>query len=376
MALAVLLAAAAGLLIRSVANLRALDPGVNVQGVVIVDATMPTRLSPEERVRTINAILPSLAALPGVKVVGAAQKLPLRGSGDKWGIRIVGQPPLNASTAFRMVTRDYFTAMQMPILRGRNFELSDRTGSERVVIVNEALAAKFFPGQDPIGRRLQTFDSGGEVIVGVVGDAAEAQLTDAAVPARYMLYEHVPPVSHQVSFVLRTSSEANVAVIIDMARSRITRDGPQLAVQETTTMQNVFDLAVGPAGQVVTLLSILAGLALVLGAVGVYGVISHYVTRRSREYGIRIALGQTPSGVVRQVVGRGAGLVAAGSAIGIVAAIGVTSELSSLLYGVEATDPLAMTGAVLVLLAVGLIAAFVPARRTSLTDPAVVLRQP
>ena len=141
-------------------------------------------------------------------------------------------------------------------------------------------------------------------------------------------------------------------------------------------MQNVFDLAVGPAGQVVTLLSILAGLALVLGAVGVYGVISHYVTRRARDYGIRIALGQTPSGVVRQVVGRGAGLVAAGSAIGIAAAIGVTEVLSSLLYGVKATDPLAMTGAVLVLLAVGIMAAFVPARRASLTDPAVVLRQP
>jgi len=187
---------------------------------------------------------------------------------------------------------------------------------------------------------------------------------------------HVPPVSHQVSFVLRTRSEENVAVILDMARSVITRDGPQLAVQEMTTMQNVFDLSVGPAGQVVTLLSILAGLALVLGAVGVYGVISHYVTRRSREYGIRIALGQTPSGVVGQVVGRGAGLVAAGSAIGIAAAIGVTEVLSSLLYGVKATDPLAMTGAVLVLLAVGIMAAFVPARRASLTDPAVVLRQP
>ena len=125
-----------------------------------------------------------------------------------------------------------------------------------------------------------------------------------------------------------------------------------------------------------TLLSILAGLALVLGAVGVYGVISHYVTRRSREYGIRIALGQTPSSVVGQVVGRGAGLVAVGSAIGIAAAIGVTEALSALLYGVTATDPLAMSGAVVVLLAVGLVAAFVPARRASLTDPAVVLRQP
>ena len=124
-----------------------------------------------------------------------------------------------------------------------------------------------------------------------------------------------------------------------------------------------------------TLLSLLAGLALVLGAVGVYGVISHYVTRRSRDYGIRIALGQHPSRVVRQVVGRGAALVAIGSAIGIAAALAATKVLSTLLYGVEATDPVALAAAVAVLLAVGMLAAFVPARRASLTDPAVVLRQ-
>jgi ABC-type antimicrobial peptide transport system permease subunit len=125
----------------------------------------------------------------------------------------------------------------------------------------------------------------------------------------------------------------------------------------------------------VTLLSLLAGLALVLGAVGVYGVISHYVTRRSRDYGICIALGQRPARVVRQVVGRGASLVAVGSAIGIAAAIAVTKVLASLLYGVQATDPLALAAAVAVLLAVGVLAAFVPARRASLTDPVVVLRQ-
>jgi ABC-type antimicrobial peptide transport system permease subunit len=141
-------------------------------------------------------------------------------------------------------------------------------------------------------------------------------------------------------------------------------------------MRNIFDLAMGPTGQIVTLLAILAGLALVLGAVGVYGVISHFVLRRSRDYGIRIALGQQPSRVVREVVGRGAALVAAGSVIGIAVALGVSQLLASLLYGVEATDPLAMAAAVAALLTVGVLAAFIPARRASLTDPAVVLRQP
>jgi putative ABC transport system permease protein len=376
MALAVLLAAGAGLLIRSVANLRAIDPGVDVDRLVVLDATMPLRLTAEERRRAINEILPSLAVLPGVQSVAAAQKLPLRGSGDNWGIQIQGRPDMQqATTAFRMVTRDYFATMGMAIRQGRGFTPSDREGSERVVVINEAAAATFFPGADPLGRILQTFDTTGERIVGIVANAAEAKLTDAAIPARYMLYEHVPPVGYQVSFVLNTSNPDSTPALLDMARSTIARDGTQLALQDMTTMRNIFERAIGPAGQVVTLLSLLAGLALVLGAVGVYGVISHYVMRRSRDYGIRIALGQPPARVVQQVVGRGAALVAIGSAIGVLAAIAVTKVLATMLYGVQPTDPLAMGAAVVLLLVVGMLAAYVPARRASLTDPAVVLKQ-
>ena len=375
MALAVLLAAGAGLLIRSVANLRAIDPGVAVDRLVVLDASMPLRLTPAERRQAIEAVLPALASLPGVTRAAAAQKLPLRGSGDNWGIRIQGRPDMQqATTAFRMVTRDYFDTMGMPIRRGLGFTPSDREGSERVVVINEAAAAKFFPGEDPVGRILQTFGEQGERIVGVVANAAEARLTDAPVPARYMLYDHVPPVSYQVSFVLNTSP-AGVPALLDLARSTIAREGTQLALQEMTTMRNIFERAIGPAGQVVTLLTLLAGLALVLGAVGVYGVISHYVGRRARDYGIRIALGQPPARVVQQVVARGAALVAIGSAIGIVAAILMTRLLATMLYDVRPTDPMAMGGAVVLLLLVGMLAAFLPARRASLTDPAVVLKQ-
>lgn len=380
MALAVLLAAGAGLLIRSVGNLRAIDPGVDVERVAVVDATMPLRLTPPDRRRVILEMVPLLQGLPGVQAAAAAQKLPLRGSGDNWGIRIQGRSDeARATTAFRMVTRDYFTTLGLPIRRGRNFDSSDREGSDRVVIINEALAAKFFPGEDPIGRVLLTgLDQGtdrGERIIGVVANAAEAELTDTAVPARYMLYDQLPFMYTQVSFVMRTDSAKQLAALLSAARSAIEREGIQLAVQDTTTMRAVFERAVGPAARIVTLLGLLAGLALALGAVGVYGVISHYVTRRSRDYGICIALGQPPAHVVRQVVGRGAALVAIGSTIGVAAALAVTKVLSSLLYDVRPTDPLALIGAVAVLLLVGMLAAFVPARRASLTDPAVVLRQ-
>jgi predicted permease len=372
MALAVLLVAGAGLLIRSVENLRSLDPGLDVEGVAVIDAVMPSRFTPEERRGAIQAMLPSLNALPGVTSVAAAQKLPLTNFGDNWGIAIQGRPPLNASTAFRMVTADYFTTMRIPIRSGRNFGPNDREGNERVVIVNEALADNFFAGEDPIGHVLQTFD-GGERIVGVVGNALEAGLKNEAVPARYMLYDHVPPHA-RVSFVLRTDDPDRMPSLLAGARSTIAREHAPFAVQQTTTMRNIFDLAMGPAGQLVTLLSLLGSLALILSAVGVYGVIWHYVLRRSRDYGIRIALGEQPSRVFGRVVGRAATLVSIGSAIGVAAALAVTRLLSSLLYGVESTDPVAMLAAVLILLLAGMVAAFVPARRASQTDPATMLR--
>jgi predicted permease len=375
-ALAVLLAAGAGLLIRSVTNLRAIDPGLRTDGVAIVDAVMPLGATQPQRKRIVLDMLTVLQALPGVKSVAAAQKLPLRGSGDNWLIRIQGRANDDrATTAFRMVTRDYFTTLGLPILRGRNFDASDREGSGRVVIINEALAEKFFPNEDPIGRLLLTFDDGGERIIGVVANAAEAALTDGSVPTRYVPYEQMPFVYGGISFVVRADSEQQVPGVLSSARSAIGRVGVQLAIQETTTMTRLFERAVGPAAQIVRLLGVLAALALVLGAVGVYGVMSHFVTRRSRDYGICIALGMQQSHVVRQVVGRGGALVGAGSVIGIVAAVIATKLLATLLYGVEPTDPLALVAAVAVLFAVGVVAAFVPARRASLTDPAMVLRE-
>ena len=376
MALAVLLAAGAGLLIRSVANLRGIDPGVDVSGLAVVDTTMPLGLTPPARLRVVLDTITELESLPGVTAVGASAKIPLRGSGDNWGIRIQGKPEADGTTtAFRMVSRNYLPAMGLEIRKGRGFDPSDRADSDPVVVINEALAAKYFPNEDPIGRILMTGFPRNERIIGVVENAAEADLQDPPVPARYMLIDQLPTQSNQMSFVLRTPAEAQVAATIEAARSRIAREGSRLAIQETTSMQHVFDLAVGPAGQVVTLLSLLAGLALVLGAIGVYGVISHYVTRRSRDYGICLALGERPARVIRQVVLRGASLVALGSAIGIVAALFLTKLLAALLYGVEATDPLAMASAVGVLLIVGMLAAFVPARRASRLDPMVILRE-
>ena len=377
-ALAVILAAGAGLLIRSVTNLRAIDAGVGVAGVAVLDATVPTQLNADERRRLYLNALTSLQAMPGVRAAAATQRLPLRGSSDNWGVSIPSRPDVTGqTTAVRIVTHDYFETLGIRVRAGRGFLPTDRPGTERVVVVNETLATRYFAGEDPIGRVLNTgFDASGERIVGVVEDVAEARLTDPPGPARYMLYEQVPgAILPATTFVLRAQGDVDVPALIAAARGTLARDAPRLAVSRVSTLQMVFDEAVGPAGQVVTLVSLLAVLALVLGAIGVYGMISHFVTRRTRAYGIRIALGLPPAQVVTHVLGRGLRLVALGVVAGVAAALASTRLLASLLHDVSATDLPALAGAVTALLLAGSLAAVIPARRASRTDPAVVLRE-
>ena len=264
----------------------------------------------------------------------------------------------------------------MPITRGRGFTPADREGSERVVVINEALAAKYFPGEDPIGRVIRTgFGPDGERVVGVVGNAAEASLTDPPVPARYMLYEHVPPVFHEATFVVAASDPEQMASLVDRTRTTMQFEVRNLALQRVTTMASVLDQAVGAPQRVATLLSLLAALALVLGGVGVYGVINHFVSRRVRDYGICIALGLPPTRVLVQVVRRGVLLALAGGAIGVGATVLAARRLMPLLHDVSPTHMPALTGAVLALIAAAVISAFIPAWRASRTAPAVVLRQ-
>jgi predicted permease len=375
-ALAVLLAAGAGLLIRSVAKLRAIDPGLDPRAVAVVDVVMPEAGTHQARQRMLRELLQPLRALPGVRSAAAVQTLALHARGNNWGVNVEGRPDLDGGTStFRIVTPDYFQTLGIDVKWGRGFDAAiDRPGGEVATVINEALAAKYFPDVNPIGRRLVTFDAG-ERIVGVVENVAEQKLTEGAQPARYVLYDQVPYTPETHSIVLKVDSERRAEGLLEAARRTISQTAPAVAVQEATTMESVFTKAVGPARQVMTLLTLLTALALVLGAIGIYGVISHFVTRRRRDYGVRIALGQSTAGVIRQVVGRGGVLVAIGSAIGVASALVLARLLASFLYEVGAADPLAIGMAVAALAAVGLAAAYIPARRASRTDPVMVLRQ-
>ena len=375
-ALAVLLAAGAGLLIRSVAKLRAIDPGIDTRAMAVVDVVMPAGSTGADRRRMLREMQPALTTIPGVRSVAAVQRLALHARGDNWGVTVEGRPDLSGGTsAFRLVTPNYFETMGIAVRAGRGFDAGiDRQGGELATVINEALAAKYFQGTNPVGRRLLTFNAG-ERIVGVVENVAEQSLTGEPEPVRYVLYDQIPYTPETHSIVLRVDGEAQIPGVLEAARRTINQTVPAVAVQGMTTMGSVLAKAVGPARQVMTLLTLLTALALVLGAVGIYGVVSHLVTRRKRDYGVRLALGQSTGGVIRQVVGRGGALVALGSVIGIAAALVLARMLGSLLYGVGAADPIAMGAAVAALAAVGLVAAYLPARRAALTDPATVLRE-
>jgi putative ABC transport system permease protein len=210
----------------------------------------------------------------------------------------------------------------------------------------------------------------------VVANAVERHLTDAAaLPVRYVAVAQMPWIDREQSLVLHAASGVDETSLLEPARRAIARVAPGVAVQQMTTMGRVLDRAIGPARQVVVLLSLLTALALISGAIGIYGVIAHFATRRRRDWAIRVALGLPASRVITHVIGHGAWLVTVGIGIGVVGAAVLTRLLSSFLYGVSAIDPIAFAAAAAALLAVGVLAALVPAWRAGMTDPIIALRE-
>lgn len=376
-ALAVMIASSAALLARSVANMYAVHPGMRVDGVVVADLVFDGSLDRTSREQAIEALERAIGELPGVASVAAAQTLPLRGGGYRAGLRIDGRPDIEgAATEYRVVTPGYLETLGVALRRGRMITSDDRNDSERVVVINEAFLRKYFPGIDPIGRSIGIdADQGRWRIVGVVADAAETRLTDAAEPVRYVALAQQPWIDDAQSIVLRIAPGAAETSLLEPVRRTIARVAPTVAVQQTTTMQRVLDTAVGPARQVVVLLALLTGLALILGAVGVYGVMTHFVTRRRRDWAIRVAIGLPGARVITHVLRHGATLVSAGIVAGILGAAMLTRLLSSFLFDVSALDPIAFATAGAALFGVGVAAAFVPALRAGMADPLKALRE-
>jgi ABC-type antimicrobial peptide transport system permease subunit len=321
-------------------------------------------------------VLTALRGIPGVHSVGAAQQLPLRGGGYRLGLSVPERPDVKPLAGeYRIVTPGYLETIGVGIRRGRTIDTADRKDTERVVVINEALAQKYFAGVDPVGKWMSGDADAPSRIVGVVTNAAEKRLIDAPEPVRYVALAQMPWMDEALSLVLRAAPGVDETSLLEPARHTMARMVPHAPVQQATTMRRVLDTAIGPARQVVILLSLMTALSLILGAIGVYGVIAHYAARRRRDWAIRVALGLPGSRVISHVIGHGMVLVTAGIVVGVGGAAMLTRLLSSFLYGVSVIDPIAFATAGVTLLCVGIVAALLPAWRAGTADPLIALRE-
>ena len=377
---ALVLLIGAGLLIDSFIRLLRVPPGFNPEGVVVARTSMPANRYPkiESGKAMYQRTLEGIRTLPGVESVSVASNLPLS---DDWtiGFRIEGEDQNTFHTASNTwVSNDYFRAMGIQLLEGRGFTEDDREGTLPVVVINQAFARKFWPDEDPIGKRIRWggFETRGGVlwlyITGVVADVRVSSLETEPRPASYMPIFQVPRTRRNVVFIARTSGDPTA--LVSGIRERIRAVDEELPVYDVRTMTDVIAESVEQRRFAMLLISIFATVALLLASVGLYAVMSNLVAQRTREIGIRVALGARGIDVMTLVARQGALLTLIGVGLGLLCSFALTRTMKSLLFGVSATEPLVFVAVPLLLTGVALVACLVPARRATKVDPMVALR--
>ena len=380
MALALVLLVSAGLLIHSLVSLQTVNPGFNPHNVIASDIDLPDEKFPNaKKIQFLRDLIPQLKALPGVATAAAIEPLPMSGSELRVAVEIEGRPVAKSDekiSSIRIITEDYFRTMQIPLLQGREFKEQDSADAAPVVIVNEALARQFFPGENPIGKRIRPGISTDErpsrmrEIVGVVGNVKYRDLKSEWTPESYVPYPQLP--FGAMTIVARAANNPySLAKPIAEAVLSVDKDVPTF---QARTVEDYLNGTIAIPRFNTLLLGMFAGLALVLTAVGLYGVISYSVAQRTHEIGIRMALGGQPRDMLRLVVGQGLRLALVGVGLGLVAALFFTRFVSSLLFGITPADPVSYAGVVFLLLSVVLLASYIPARRAMSVDPMVALR--
>ena len=379
--LAMVLLVAGGLLMRSFALVTSVNPGFDPQNVITAEVSLPQfqYSTPEQWTAFSNELLASLHAQPGLQDYALAAPLPMDRQGQaNFGFSIAGNPPLppgKTSTAdYATVSPDYFHVMRIPLLRGRFFSEQDSPSNPNVAIISETLAQRYFPDQDPIGKRMRFgFPPNSNVVrevVGVVGDVRNVALSRKPGPIMYVPFAQAPLYGGEV--VVRSSlSASSVAAAIRQAVHSIDK---ALPVTDVESFPDMLGASVAQERFRTLLLSSFSGIALILAAVGIFGVISYSASQRTHEIGIRMALGAQQRSVLRLILGQGAKLALLGLGAGTVAALLLTRLMASMLYGVSATDPLTIGAVAIVLLGVAVTACYIPARRAMRVDPMVALR--
>ncbi|HKV73277.1 MAG TPA: ABC transporter permease [Gemmatimonadales bacterium] len=388
-ALAVVLVTGAGLLVRSYLRLAQVDPGFNP------DKVLTMRLSPPEAAyptrSSLNAaydrIFARLRGLPGVEQAGAVSGLPLATTRGDWGITVEGYTPPNPQDGvqadWQVVRGDYFGAMQIPVMAGRAYTDEDRLGSAHVIVINQAMARKYWKDGHAVGQRVKLrtdADTNWRTVIGVVGDVRHRGLNQPVRPEMYLpqtqFFETAPDsevISRSMSLTLK--SRGHATELVAAVRAEVQSVDPSLAISEVRTMDDIVSRSISAPRFTAVLLGIFGGLALVLAAVGIYGLVAFVVAQRTGEMGIRLALGAAAGDILRLVISQGMQPVVLGLAAGLVAALVAARLLTAMLVGVTSTDLATYAGVTAFLGAVGLLACWLPARRATQVDPVVALRQ-
>jgi putative ABC transport system permease protein len=392
MALAVVLVVGAGLMIRTFAGLRSVQPGFVSHNVI----TMQTSLSGGRYDNTANAanlrrqVLDRIGALPGVRAAAAAVQLPVEGAIDLpftiEGVPLPKDALYSGDHQWRFISSQYFTALRVPLLRGRFFDRRDTGNSARVLIINQAFAKKYWPGGDPMGARVTIgkglgpeFEEPTRQVVGIVGNVGEGGLQYANEPVMYIpdsqVTDGLTKLANSVlplNWIIQTDPDpSSLSAAI---QHEIQSVDSQLAASKIRTMDQVIAESTARQNFNMLLLTIFASLALLLAAIGIYGLMSYTVEQRTQELGIRMALGANRGDMLTLVVRQGMLLAGIGVAIGLAASFGLNRLLANLLFGVKTTDPITYAAVAVILVSVALLATYIPARRATKIDPLVALR--
>jgi predicted permease len=389
-ALALMLLIGAGLMTRSFFALRSVDPGFDPHNVLsmVVSVAGSKEADADRRGIFYRELLARVRALPGVQSAGGINHLPLAGDIWGWPFTIEGRakprPGESPSGVYRIITPGYFEAMRLPLIRGREISAADVATGSGVVVINERAAIKYWPGADPIGQHVSFDDDKANpptwlTVIGIVKDAKQEDWAAPIYPEVYLAaFQNRQflgePGAHMAYITLVVRTTGDPTALIPTVKNTVWSIDANLPISEVLTMDGIVSDANAQPRFEMLLLSIFAVVALVMAAVGIYGVMSYSVSRRTHEIGIRISLGASRKDVFRLVVRQGMMLALLGSAAGITGALLLSGFLSKVLYGVPATDPLTFAGVVLLLAAVAFFANYIPARRAMRVDPMIALR--
>jgi len=377
-ALAIVLVAGAGLMAQSLYRLEQVHPGFRTENILSFFVAVPeVRYSAARQPVFFGDLMDRIRTIPGVESVGATTALPLSGTDDAYTFEIEGRPRLAGQPMmgahYRVVTPDYFPTLGIPLIRGRVFSGRDTAGAVRAVVINETLARQYFAGADPLGQRMTIGNgrnSGPSEVVGIVKDVNHSSLSAKPTPEMYETYTQAA----QSAMTLTVRAAGDPSTLLPPIRRELASLDTNVPLSKVVTMADLMDESLAPSRFRGALIGAFALFAMILAALGVYGVMAYALSRRTSEIGIRVALGARPAQVLNLMIGQALRLSLTGVFIGLVAALWLTRFLKGLLFEVAAADPVTFAAAAVILIATALAASYLPARRAMKVDPMSALR--